>query len=337
MPRAGYEGLKLGMQKLLYECLPGIDSYGGLCSILILSVLQRATMNLIKHDINGIVVQQRRADGYINGTAMCATHNKDISDWLRANETLELAGALAEDLGIKSNPVKSPNSLKTRVSASYPTLVIVKRGAPDSGGGVWLHPDLAISLAQWCSPKFAIQVSKWVREWMTTGKAPTANEILAQYNQDRSRQFQSDASRADMRKQLAGYRKKLNATISNHFQQIGDRTDRSIYPRIADAINQAITTETAQQMRKRTKLESSKLIADYTPEEQLRWYGQVVIVTTQLIIRQKMHPLAAVAESPLIALPSDFKPEAIEPVDPVKAAEKRIIGYLSGQLALPWR
>lgn len=296
MPRAGYEGLKLGMQKLLYECLPGIDSYGGLCSILILSVLQRATMNLIKHDINGIVVQQRRADGYINGTAMCATHNKDISDWLRANETLELAGALAEDLGIKSNPVKSPNSLKTRVSASYPTLVIVKRGAPDSGGGVWLHPDLAISLAQWCSPKFAIQVSKWVREWMTTGKAPTANEILAQYNQD-----------------------------------------RSIYPRIADAINQAITTETAQQMRKRTKLESSKLIADYTPEEQLRWYGQVVIVTTQLIIRQKMHPLAAVAESPLIALPSDFKPEAIEPVDPVKAAEKRITGYLSGQLALPWR
>jgi hypothetical protein len=29
---------------------------------------------------------------------------------------------------------------------------------------LWIHPDLAIQLAQWISPIFALQVSKWIRE-----------------------------------------------------------------------------------------------------------------------------------------------------------------------------
>lgn len=30
--------------------------------------------------VNGVVVHQRIADGFINGTAMCVAHGKDISD-----------------------------------------------------------------------------------------------------------------------------------------------------------------------------------------------------------------------------------------------------------------
>ena len=33
-----------------------------------------------------------------------------------------------------------------------------------------VHPDLAIHLAQWLSPKFAVAVSKWVREWLAGGQ-----------------------------------------------------------------------------------------------------------------------------------------------------------------------
>ena len=32
--------------------------------------------------------------------------------------------------------------------------------------GTWVHPDVAINLAQWVSPKFAVFVSKWLREWL---------------------------------------------------------------------------------------------------------------------------------------------------------------------------
>lgn len=97
---------------------------------------------------------------------MCVAHGKVISEWLRTDGTWELVTALAEDLGVEPNWAKKPNSVKTRVSATYPDLVVSRRGSPETGGGVWLHPDLAIQLAQWCNPFFAIQVSRWVREWI---------------------------------------------------------------------------------------------------------------------------------------------------------------------------
>ncbi len=120
----------------------------------------------IKHELNNIVVEQRVTDGFINGTAMCVAHGKDVSDWLKNDGTWDLVTALANDLGVDFNSDKNPNSAKTRVSATYPSLVISKRGSPENGGGAWLHPDLAVQLAQWCNPFFAIQVSRWVREWI---------------------------------------------------------------------------------------------------------------------------------------------------------------------------
>lgn len=32
-----------------------------------------------------------------------------------------------------------------------------------------MHPDVAVNLAQWLSPKFAVAVSRWVREWFSGG------------------------------------------------------------------------------------------------------------------------------------------------------------------------
>jgi hypothetical protein len=37
--------------------------------------------------------------------------------------------------------------------------------------GTWVHPQMAIHLAQWLSAAFAVQVSEWVLEWMT-GRGP---------------------------------------------------------------------------------------------------------------------------------------------------------------------
>jgi KilA-N domain len=42
----------------------------------------------------------------------------------------------------------------------------IKGGIP-SLQGTWVHPQIAIHLAQWLSAKFAVQVSKWILEWMS--------------------------------------------------------------------------------------------------------------------------------------------------------------------------
>lgn len=113
----------------------------------------------------GICVEQRQDSGFINTTAMAVAHGKDISDWFRTDDNWELVEALADDLGVKIKNHKSGNSVYTRVAACYPSLVTVKRGSPENDGGTWIHPDLAIDCASWCSKRFAIRVGRWVQQW----------------------------------------------------------------------------------------------------------------------------------------------------------------------------
>lgn len=59
------------------------------------------------------------------------------------------------------------------------TVLIKQVGLLEAGGnpkiqGTWVHPQIAIHLAQWLSPKFAVLVSQWVMEWMS-GKSTAPN------------------------------------------------------------------------------------------------------------------------------------------------------------------
>ena len=138
----------------------------------------------ISRIVNGTTVEQRTTDGFINGTAMCVAHGKRMNNWLQTDEALELFLALADDLGMEINCENSSNSNRASLSASkycemFPGLIISKVGSPENGGGTWIHPDLTVQLAQWCNPRFAIQVSRWVLEWMTTGvvQPPTPSPL----------------------------------------------------------------------------------------------------------------------------------------------------------------
>ena len=54
--------------------------------------------------------------------------------------------------------------------------------------GTWVHPHVAINLAQWLSPRFAVRVSQWVYDWMTAAGKKKAElpfhlrRYLANYN-----------------------------------------------------------------------------------------------------------------------------------------------------------
>jgi hypothetical protein len=52
-------------------------------------------------------------------------------------------------------------------------VVVVEKGRY---GGSWVHPDLAVQIAQWLSPTFALKVSKWVREIAITGTVTVGQE-----------------------------------------------------------------------------------------------------------------------------------------------------------------
>ncbi|HIF7454090.1 TPA: KilA-N domain-containing protein, partial [Escherichia coli] len=128
-------------------------------------------LSLISREIDGEIIHLRAKDGYINATSMCRTAGKLLSDYTRLKTTQEFFDELSRDMGI---PISE--------------LIQSFKGGRPENQGTWVHPDIAINLAQWLSPKFAVQVSRWVREWMsgerTTAEMPVH---LKRYMVNRSR------------------------------------------------------------------------------------------------------------------------------------------------------
>ena len=56
-------------------------------------------------------------------TFMRYSYSKEISNWLKRDDTWELVVAVADDLGILPNSSKNTDSYKTRVSASYSGII----------------------------------------------------------------------------------------------------------------------------------------------------------------------------------------------------------------------
>jgi hypothetical protein len=104
--------------------------------------------------INDITIESR-GDRFINATQLCKAGGKKFNDWYKTDNTQYLIKALENELSLKTN------------NTSFKNLVDTKKGRYNSGS--WIHPDLAVPLAQWISPAFAIQVSRWIRELFITG------------------------------------------------------------------------------------------------------------------------------------------------------------------------
>lgn len=113
------------------------------------------SLSLIPHAVQDSVVDQRSEDGYINATAMCKAASKQFNEYTSKTSTKEFLVELCSETGI---PVSD--------------LVQVMKGGQPQLQGSWVHPQVAIHLAQWVSAKFAVQVSKWVFDWMSGKHAP---------------------------------------------------------------------------------------------------------------------------------------------------------------------
>ena len=114
-----------------------------------LVVSTQAEMPLIARKVENRVIEQRATDGYINATAMCKAAEKRFHDYSRVETTKQFLEALGLETGIPASK-----------------LVQQFIGRPAHLQGTWVHPQVAINLAQWLSPMFAVQVTKWVFEWL---------------------------------------------------------------------------------------------------------------------------------------------------------------------------
>jgi hypothetical protein len=100
---------------------------------------------------NDVVILQRE-DGYWNATAMCQADGKRWPNYCQNQSTGEFIDALSTSAGI-------PTDL----------LVQTVITGPNELRGTWVHRRVALDLARWCSPTFAVRVNYWVDQLLTTG------------------------------------------------------------------------------------------------------------------------------------------------------------------------
>ncbi|MGX4643924.1 KilA-N domain-containing protein [Massilia sp. SYSU DXS3249] len=116
---------------------------------------QQLNLELIHHQADGTIIDQRTGDGYINATALCKASGKQWSEYRRNMSTVAFLAELEADMGMPTS-----------------SLIHSIVGGDSRLQGTWVHPQVAVNLAGWLSPKFAVQVSKWVADWMSRRGSP---------------------------------------------------------------------------------------------------------------------------------------------------------------------
>jgi hypothetical protein len=108
------------------------------------------SLDLIPHSYEGEIVRLRSRDGYVNATAMCKAAGKLFGHYNESDRTKAFIQELSNEIGI---PISD--------------LIQSNKGGNPALQGTWVHPQVAIHLAQWLSPTFAVRVTQWVYEWMS--------------------------------------------------------------------------------------------------------------------------------------------------------------------------
>ena len=129
---------------------------------------------------NGVEIQRRPSDGFVNATATCRANRRDWFDYIRLARTKAYITALGEAMAAQNACAAAvPGNPGTGIG-SIPGLIETIQGGPPHLQGTWIHPRLAVDLARWISPAFAVWMDGWFLESLTPRLAadPTSASTL---------------------------------------------------------------------------------------------------------------------------------------------------------------
>lgn len=124
-----------------------------------------------KITLGGVEVISRPSDGYINASQLCKAGQKYYKDWFRIEKTQEFLNELSCELKLDILTDKTECLGGGEISPHPNTNVslIEINQYNDSDQSTWVHPRVAIHIAQWISPKFAVNVTGWIHKLLSTG------------------------------------------------------------------------------------------------------------------------------------------------------------------------
>lgn len=130
---------------------------------------------------------------FFNGTQMAKAAGKEIKHWLQTTQPAEIAYELAVDNSVVGIPTTEEwqefsASDKTKIARDnkYWSYIRIHQGG--NFQGTYLHKYVAVGFAQWCSPRFGLQVAKWTEQLLTHGRVILDEEEALKFNQFKEQQ-----------------------------------------------------------------------------------------------------------------------------------------------------
>lgn len=111
--------------------------------------------------LSEFVSQNKRDDNYVNATEWCRKFGKEFADFKKTQQCKNLAKHLAKNLNLTIHQVLEVNRGK--------------------GSSSWVHPVIAIALAEWLDPEFSLLVKNTFIRYLK-GDVTLATEIVERTN-----------------------------------------------------------------------------------------------------------------------------------------------------------
>jgi hypothetical protein len=124
-----------------------------------------------KITLGGVEVISRPSDGYINASQLCNAGHKKYKDWYKLDKTKEFLEELSYELKLdilKNNSEDFGGGGNSPHPITNVSLIEINQHS-NSDQSTWVHPRVAIHIAQWISPKFAVNVTGWIHKLLSEG------------------------------------------------------------------------------------------------------------------------------------------------------------------------
>lgn len=97
---------------------------------------------------SGLDIIIMNKNGYINATKICDNKNETFNNWIKERESLDYIDFLSAKINIPRD------DMITDVDDNNNDVV-----------GTYVHPELIVNIASWCSPSFACKVNRCVLDY----------------------------------------------------------------------------------------------------------------------------------------------------------------------------
>lgn len=195
---------------------------------------------------------------YINLTKMCQVNNRRLDNYLSNKGTKEYI-----------------NTLKSSLNLPTTELIIKRVGGTPTEQGTYGHPLLAIHLAQWISPEFALAAANLIHQYLKTDVS-LATSIISRTNEltsEESRTIGEALINKSSDKEIEwlaarAQTKASNKTLNAELAQCPN-TSKAVYSLSQSAIVENLTGSTITQIKKEKGLTKSATVREGMDTDEL--------------------------------------------------------------------